>query len=103
MIGDTIKKLRRIYGFSASEMSKNLEISPSYFSEIENNRKQPTLELLNRFSKIFDIRLSSLILLSENLDEEDGKKGNIIARNMMLHLIDDMSKKARESDEQITR
>ena len=99
MIGDTLKKIRMIYGFSATEMSKNLEISPSYFSEIENNKKQPSLDILKKSAQIYGIKLSSLILISENIDEEGSNKGNLMARNMMVHLIDDMSSKASESDE----
>ena len=46
MIGDVLKRTRAIYGFKASEMSSILGISASYLSEIENNKKQPSLELL---------------------------------------------------------
>lgn len=38
MIGDTLKKLRAIYGLTSSQMSEELGISASYLSEIENNK-----------------------------------------------------------------
>ena len=69
MIGDVLKRTRIIYGYKASEMSSELGISASYLSEIENNKKQPSLELLQKYANIYGIRLSSLILLSENMDE----------------------------------
>ena len=69
MINDVLKKLRTIYGYKAVEMSRLLEISPSYLSEIENGKKQPSLELLKKYSEIFEIKLSSLILLMESYDE----------------------------------
>ena len=65
MIGDILKRTRTIYGYKASELSELLGISKSYLSEIENNKKQPSLELLEKYSKIYDMKLSSLILLSE--------------------------------------
>ena len=43
MIGDVLKRVRIIYGYKASEMSSELGISASYLSEIENNKKQPSL------------------------------------------------------------
>ena len=43
MIGDVLKRTRIIYGYKASEMSSELGISASYLSEIENNKKQPSL------------------------------------------------------------
>lgn len=92
MICDTLKKLRNIYGFKASEMSTKLGISSSYLSEIENGKKQPSLELLNKYSEIFDIKLSSLILISETYEEAEAKgKATVMIRNMMMHLINGMS------------
>ena len=44
MIGDVLKRMRIIYGYKASEMSSELGISASYLSEIENNKKQPSLD-----------------------------------------------------------
>ena len=93
MIGDTLKRTRKIYGYTAAELSRLLEISPSYLSEIENNKKQPSLEILERYSKTYGIKLSSLILLSETLEEaEKSGKGNSFIRSMMLQLINNMSK-----------
>lgn len=100
MIGDMLKRTRTIYGYKAAEMSSMLGISPSYLSEIENNKKQPSLELLEKYAKIYGIRLSSLILLSENIDEAEKKgQGIEIIRNMMMHLIEKMSNSTGESDE----
>ncbi len=93
MIGDVLKRTRVIYGYKASEMSSMLSISKSYLSEIENNKKQPSLELLQKYSKIYGIKLSSLILLSEEFDENDNSnKGEKFIRNMMIGLINGMSK-----------
>lgn len=92
MIGDVLKRTRNIYGYKAGEMSLLLGISPSYLSEIENNKKQPSLELLEKYANIYGIRLSSLILLSENIEEAERQgKGTAIIRNMMLHLIQGIS------------
>ena len=84
MIGDTLKRTRKIYGYTATELSRLLEISPSYLSD---------LEILERYSKTYGIKLSSLILLSETLEEaEKSGKGNSFIRSMMLQLINNMSK-----------
>lgn len=101
MIGDMLKRMRIIYGYKGSEMSSELGISASYLSEIENNKKQPSLELLKKYADIYGIRLSSLILLSENMDEaEKSDKGTVFIRNMMEHLIKNISSKASDLDEQ---
>lgn len=101
MIGDVLKRTRIIYGYKAREMSSELGISASYLSEIENNKKQPSLELLQKYADIYGIRLSSLILLSENMDEaEKSGRGTIFIKNLMIHLIQSMSVTARDPDEE---
>ena len=99
MIGDILKRTRVIYGYKASEMSAKLGISASYLSEIENNRKQPSLELLEKYAHIYGIRLSSLILLSENFEDAEREgQGPVLVRNMMIHLIEGMSKSIGDPD-----
>lgn len=101
MIGDVLKRTRIIYGYKASEMSSEIGISASYLSEIENNKKQPSLELLQKYADIYGIRLSSLILLSESMDEaEKSGKGTVFVRNMMAHLIQSMSTVVGDPDEE---
>ena len=87
-----LKRTRTIYGYKASELSELLGISKSYLSEIENNKKQPSLELLEKYSEIYDMKLSSLILLSENYEEASkNNKGDKFIRNMMIKLIEKMT------------
>ena len=62
MIGDVLKRTRAIYGLKATEMSELLEISKSYLSEIENNKKKPSLELLEKYSAGKPIRNQYLFI-----------------------------------------
>jgi transcriptional regulator with XRE-family HTH domain len=104
MIGDTLKRLRGIYGYKAVELREKLGISSSYLSEIENNRKSPSLELLQKYSEIFDIKLSSLISIMEsyNTARKQNKAQEQITK-LMIGLIDQTSsgigdKENEESD-----
>lgn len=92
VIGEVLKRLRKIYGYKAVEMCEIIGISPSYLSEIENCKKQPSLELLKKYAKLFGIKLSSLILLVETYEEAEKKgKGAVMIRSMMMNLINSMS------------
>lgn len=84
-MGEVLKKIRTIYGYTAKEMSSHLGISPSYLSEIENNKKRPSLDLLEKYSEIFEIKVSSIIAMSENYDDDiKNKKGiNKVMVNFM--------------------
>ncbi|MFI3170388.1 MAG: helix-turn-helix transcriptional regulator [Faecalibacterium sp.] len=92
MIGDILKRTRNIYGYKANEMCLQLNISPSYLSEIENNKKTPSLDLLQKYADIYDIKLSTLLLLSEELDDaEKEDKSLIFMRKTILRVIERMS------------
>ena len=60
--------MRVFHDLSQKELAEKLGISKSHLSEIEAGKKTPTLELLNRYSKIFDIPVSSILFFSENLN-----------------------------------
>ncbi|MED1786646.1 helix-turn-helix transcriptional regulator [Brevibacillus laterosporus] len=87
-IGNTLKRLRLIYGYTATEMSKELGISVSYLSEIENNKKQPSLELLECYANVLGLKKSSILLFAEQLHEaEKTNKGRELTRSLMVRLI----------------
>lgn len=51
MIGETIKLLRNTYGINSQDLALKIEISQSYMSEIENNKKIPKLEIIKKYLK----------------------------------------------------
>ena len=51
---------------SLSEASKHIGLSKSYISELERGRKEATLAVLEKYSKAFNISMSSLMLFAEH-------------------------------------
>lgn len=101
MIGEILKRTRLIYGYKASDLSIKLDISPSYLSEIENNKKKPSLDLLEKYASVFDMKVSTLILLSEDHDDAVQKNGSQeFIKRMMIRFIELMSKNEVKSDGQ---
>ncbi|QOS98942.1 helix-turn-helix transcriptional regulator [Brevibacterium sp. JNUCC-42] len=96
-LGNTLKRLRLIYGYTATEMSKELGISTSYLSEIENNKKHSSLEHLECYASFLGLKKSSILLLAEQLHEaEKVNKGHEFIRSLMVRLIDSMSSDVEE-------
>lgn len=65
-IGRILKHIRVFNHLKQNELSKKLCISKSYISEIEADKKVPTLETLQKYSDTFGIPLSTILLFSEN-------------------------------------
>lgn len=72
MLNEALRLMRVFHDLSQKELAEKLGISKSYLSEIESGKKTPTLELLNRYSHLFDIPVSSIMFFGESLNK-DGK------------------------------
>ncbi|UXR38013.1 helix-turn-helix transcriptional regulator [Staphylococcus simulans] len=99
-IGEVLKKIRLIHTIPAKELATKLSISPSYLSEIENNKKIPNIALLEKYSKVFDLKVSSIILMAE--DYEDKKRKSVtdkFIQKRMINLLNYFSKNKEGIDE----
>lgn len=74
MLHIALKQIRKFHGVKQFELARELGISKSYLSEIESGSKPISIDLLNKYSKIFSIPVSSLLMFSENI--EKGKKSD---------------------------
>ncbi len=69
-MGEALRLLRIFNGYKSAELADMLEISQSYVSELENNKKQPTMEVLDKYAKVFGMKKSTLFLFAESLETE---------------------------------
>lgn len=73
MLGDALKYIRLFYRLNQKELSEKIGMSVSYLSEIEQGKKKPSLEVIEKYSTHFDVPVSSIMLFSEEL-ANDGLK-----------------------------
>jgi len=100
MIGEALKMFRNIHGYKAKELAALLEISPSYLSEIENTKKSPSYELLEKYSEVFDVKLSTLIMFSEDYDKNkltDRAQDGV--RKMLFNFMKRLNEESTSEDE----
>lgn len=69
-MGEALRLLRIFNGYKSAELAEMLELSQSYVSELENNKKQPTMDVLERYAKVFDMKKSTLLLFAESLEND---------------------------------
>ena len=67
MLSEALRLIRVFHDMKQNELATRLGISNSYLSEIEAGKKQPTIELMNRYSEIFRIPSSSILFFAEGL------------------------------------
>lgn len=67
-MNEALRLIRVYHDLSQTQLCGEIGISNSYLSEIEKGKKQPSLDLLARYSDRFNIPTSSLLFFSESLD-----------------------------------
>lgn len=68
MFGEALRLIRTFHQVSQIDLATELAISRSYLSEIESGKKTPSIDLLQRYSTIFKIPLSTIMFFSETVE-----------------------------------
>lgn len=66
MLNEALRLMRVFHDLTQKELAEKLGISKSHLSEIESGKKIPTLDLLKRYSDVFDVSMSSIMFFAEN-------------------------------------
>lgn len=70
MIHEALKYIRLFHRLKQNELAERLEVSRSFLSEIESGKKNPTLELLEKYADEFKISVSSIMFFEEKLEND---------------------------------
>lgn len=73
MIGKALKIIRETQGISLSKAAAEIGCSKSFLSELESEKKAPSLKTIELFSEKFGIPASSILFFSEQLKEGEGE------------------------------
>ena len=68
MLAEALRLIRVFHDLKQAELADRLGISKSYLSEIESGKKQPKIELIERYASEFEIPGSSILFFAENLE-----------------------------------
>ena len=70
MINDALRYIRKFNGYTAKDLAIELDISPSYLSEIETGKKMPNLDLIYRYGRVFDMKPSTILFFAEDIEPD---------------------------------
>ena len=82
-IGKTIKLIRTLKGLKQKELSEKIKVSNNYLSAVENEKKEPSMILINKLSKVLEVPISFFFI--ENVDWSSMTKGQM---NLFLRFKD---------------
>ena len=105
MLSEALRLIRVFHDMKQGELAGRIGISKSHLSEIESGKKQPRIELIDRYSSEFGIPSSSILFFAENLENPSKsvvvaeRARGVIARKVIsfLQLIEDRTARAEET------
>lgn len=88
MINDALRILRLYYGLSQKQIANELSLSQSMISEIESGTKTVSIDVLEKYSKKLNIRMSQLVFFAEELADNPTKgRGKLFIADKVLALL----------------
>lgn len=69
LLCEALRLIRVFHDTNQTELAGRLGVSKSYLSEIENGKKLPRIELIERYASEFNLPVSSIMFFSENLEK----------------------------------
>lgn len=90
-IGETLREVREVKGYSLSELSLKTGLNKSYLSKIENNKRDPSINVLYSICESIGLPLGLFILLSERKEVEGFEDINLMLKEIIReHLSKDL-------------
>ena len=88
-LGSRLKEIRLKSGISLREIARQLDVSPSFISQIENGKSQPSVATLYAFAKLLSVPVDVLFQSSGEVDiDPDKQLGVDVNRKNLEHPTD---------------
>lgn len=94
-LNEALRLVRVFHDKKIKDLAIELEVSPSFITDIEKGKKKPSLELVDKYAKVFNTTKSALMFFSEEI-EDTPKKGKckLLIRDYMLKFLKALEEKA---------
>lgn len=86
MLHNALRNVRKFHRMSVNDAAAEMGMSPSHVSEIERGKKRVHHDVLEAYSKTFDIPISSIFLIAES-EEASTKTAAGAARRKIAKII----------------
>ncbi|MDK0548198.1 helix-turn-helix transcriptional regulator [Clostridium perfringens] len=86
-IGNSLKEIRKNHSLTQEEMAKALNIPRSTYANYENNKREPSKELLEKISEVFNIPL-----IDKPVSIFSGPGGEQLKKSLSMPINNDIKK-----------
>lgn len=95
MLNEALRLIRVFHDLKQIELADKLGVSKSYISEIEKGVKNPSLDLIERYSHQFNLPVSSIMFFSEELPHaKAGERARTKIASKVLDILRFVERKA---------
>ncbi len=81
-LGNVLKLLRIAKEMSTKELAEKMSVSSTYISEVESNNKNPSLEMLTKYSEALEVKKSTILYF-----DEVGEKNSYNYQKLLLEIL----------------
>lgn len=93
MLNDNIKNLMKEKGITNKQLAQIVGVSPTHISYVLNNKRDPSIELLEKIAKALDVDLSELYIpISEENKNTLSRKEMVDIEKEAQRMIDNIDK-----------
>ncbi len=85
---EALRLVRVFHDMNQTALADRLQISKSYLSEIENGKKQVTLELLQKYANTFGMPLSSLLFFAEHVEDNPRERVRTAVAGKVIKMLE---------------
>lgn len=99
MLNEALRLVRVFHDINQTHLAEQLGISKSYLSQIESGNKKVSIDLIGKYSEIFNVPPSSLMLFSEKLESKDySEKARVFMAGKLVKMMSWIAEKEEGSN-----
>ena len=87
-LGNVLKLLRIAKELSIKDLATKMSVSSTYISEVEANNKNPSLDMLTKYSEALGVNKSTIMYF-----DEEGEKIGYNYQHLLLEILKEITKK----------
>lgn len=87
MLGEGLRLIRVFHDRKITELADALGLSPSYISEIEKDKKTPSIDTLKKYADYFDTTVSAIMFFAEDVEKDKGQRVKSAIRRKLVRFL----------------